>query len=56
MTTTLALIVLGVLALAAIARTVAEITRDGYRRTPETGPVRWYQRDDALRSCPTGSR
>ena len=54
--TTIFFVLLGLLALAAIARTVAEISRDGYRRTPETGPVRWYQHDDALRSRPTGSR
>jgi hypothetical protein len=50
MTTILTTIALGVLALSAIARTIVEVARDGYRRTPPRTLVRWYQRDDALRS------
>jgi hypothetical protein len=50
------LTILGLLAVVAITSTIVTIARDGYRRTPCQRLVRWCQRDDALRSPPTGSR
>lgn len=50
------LTILGLLAVVAITGTIVTIARDGYRRTARKRLVRWYQRDDALHSPPTGSR
>jgi len=54
--TTIAFTFLALLAALGIGATIVAGVRDGYRRTPEQRPVRWYQCTDALRTRPTGSR
>jgi hypothetical protein len=54
--TTIAFTFLALLAALGIGATIVAVLRDGYRRTPEQRPARWYLREHALRSCPTGQR
>ncbi|MER3388469.1 MAG: hypothetical protein RJQ01_00400 [Microcella sp.] len=48
--TTIALILLALLAAAGIGATIVAVLRDGYRRVPVARPLREYERDDHYRA------